>query len=749
MKGFEGLEDLGAHGLRREVMPLRNLGSTSQPTSEASILPRPLATRCRSCSSLEAKPSKLMSVCHIATSIRRATSKGCRATGTGPTLPRSKDSAHRRIEWPSMSDGLLEGAQAPPTKPADGSAPAASETAPWPRGRGETGRRIRAHDWTATPLGPLPSWPQSLRTTVDLMIDSRQPVCVVWGSDLTILYNDSFGSIPGSRHPAALGRPFREVWPETWDRHRTIIETAFSGEEQDTSGHHDSVDGWLGWAVGGFIFSWTPVRDDAGRIAGFYCAGSEANRHAFTEERLRQVQEAARIGSFDFDRAGGKAVASPEYLELYGLPNDRSDSFSYEEWFSLVHPEDRPWIESQTRRAVADPFCQQLEYDFRITRADTGEMRWLTARTKLIRNEEGRFIRSLGAQWDITAEKDSETALRDSQERYRSFITHSSEGIWLLEFVPPLDTSLPVEEQVELAYRNGRFVDCNDAMARMYGLERAEDLIGKTLDFLLPSSDPDARAYIAEIIRSGYSVSGVESVEQSATGNPKHFENSMIGIIDDGQLTRLWGIQRDISDRKTAEEQRTLLINELNHRVKNTLATVQSIASQTLRNAPTVQDAKEAFEGRLMALARAHDVLTTENWEGAELRDIVAQALAPYRSFGENRLTMRGAEVRLSPRIALALSMALQELTTNAVKHGALSNATGRVDIVWDVEQPESGSRLHLRWQESGGPPVRIPTRQGFGSRLIERSLARELDGDVQITFHPDGVLCTVDAPLG
>ena len=149
-----------------------------------------------------------------------------------------------------------------------------------------------------------------------------------------------------------------------------------------------------------------------------------------------------------------------------------------------------------------------------------------------------------------------------------------------------------------------------------------------------------------------------------------------------------------------------------------------------------------------MALARAHDVLTTESWDGAELRDIVAQAIAPYRSFGEDRLMMRGPEVRLSPRIALALSMALQELTTNAVKHGALSNVSGKVDIVWDVVRTEPGSRLYLRWQESDGPLVQPPTRQGFGSRLIERSLARELNGNVQIEFHPEGVLCTVDAPL-
>ena len=266
-----------------------------------------------------------------------------------------------------------------------------------------------------------------------------------------------------------------------------------------------------------------------------------------SEERLRQVQEAARIGSFEFDRASNTAIASPEYLELYGLPGDMSGFFSYDKWVALVHPEDRARIEAETRAAVADPDRTQLDYEFRIVRADNGEVRWVTARTKLIRNDKGRFLRSLGAQWDVTAEKDAEVALRKSEERYRSFIAHSTEGIWLLEFDPPLDTSLPADEQVELAYRNGRFVDCNDAMAGMYGLAHAEDLIGKTLEFPLPSSDPEARAYLAEVVRSGYNQTGVESAEQDLAGNRKYFDNSMTGIVEDGVLRRLWGIQRDIT----------------------------------------------------------------------------------------------------------------------------------------------------------------------------------------------------------
>ena len=208
------------------------------------------------------------------------------------------------------------------------------------------------------------------------------------------------------------------------------------------------------------------------------------------------------------------------------------------------------------------------------------------------------------------------------------------------------------------------------------------------------------------------------------------------------------GCNIDISDAKVAEEHQRLLINELNHRVKNTMATVQSIASQTLRNTDTAAQAKEAIEGRLIALSRAHDVLTRENWEGADLYEIVDQAVAPYSSRGEDRLHLRGSKVRLQPRTALSLAMMLQELATNAVKYGALSNATGEIRITWEVVRG-APSHLHLRWEESGGPAVQPPTRRGFGTRLIERSLAQDLGGNVDIAFAATGLVCTVDAPLG
>jgi PAS domain S-box-containing protein len=212
------------------------------------------------------------------------------------------------------------------------------------------------------------------------------------------------------------------------------------------------------------------------------------------------------------------------------------------------------------------------------------------------------------------------------------------------------------------------------------------------------------------------------------------------------------GIQIDITDHKCAEEHLKLLVNELNHRVKNTLAIVQSLAAQSFPKPRPDEDdgfaaARGAFEARLFALARGHDVLTRENWEGASLYEIVAQAVEPYSSRGEDRLHLSGPDVRLSPRMALALAMALQELATNAVKYGALSNGGGEILISWAVDRARARPRLQLCWEERGGPPVEPPKRRGFGSRLIERTLAQDLDGVVRIEFAATGVVCRVDAP--
>jgi PAS domain S-box-containing protein len=200
---------------------------------------------------------------------------------------------------------------------------------------------------------------------------------------------------------------------------------------------------------------------------------------------------------------------------------------------------------------------------------------------------------------------------------------------------------------------------------------------------------------------------------------------------------------RDITDRKSAEEQRDLLVRELHHRVNNTLATVQAIAAQTFRGSADAA-ARETFEARLHTLGNVHAMLTRENWEGATLAGLMAATLQPHRAPDRERFTLAGPDMRVQPKSAIALSMAVHELCTNAIKYGALSADGGHVDIEWQVQ----ADRFRLRWQERGGPPVVPPLRQGFGSVMIERALAAQLNGEVEIAYETTGVVCTIDAPI-
>jgi two-component sensor histidine kinase len=192
-----------------------------------------------------------------------------------------------------------------------------------------------------------------------------------------------------------------------------------------------------------------------------------------------------------------------------------------------------------------------------------------------------------------------------------------------------------------------------------------------------------------------------------------------------------------------------MLIGELNHRVKNILSTVQSIVWQALRTTSDPKVIREAIESRLSALSRSHDLLTRENWESAGLLDLLHDAMEPFGVAGgrAGRIVVTGKNIRFPPKAVLALGIAFHELATNAVKYGAFSNEAGSILIGWTIEPTPEGDRLLLRWQEKDGPPVTPPSRKGFGSRVIERGLAHELEGTVDLDYRPDGVVCTINVP--
>jgi two-component sensor histidine kinase len=202
-------------------------------------------------------------------------------------------------------------------------------------------------------------------------------------------------------------------------------------------------------------------------------------------------------------------------------------------------------------------------------------------------------------------------------------------------------------------------------------------------------------------------------------------------------------VLQDVSARHDAESQHRLLMGELSHRVKNTLAMVQAIATQTLRNASSPAEARTTLENRIMSLARAHDLLLQEHWAEASIRALIEGAIQFHKA---ERFRLSGPDLKVGPKGALSLALCLHELATNATKYGALSNEVGHIDLGWGVEETDARPHLVFSWIERGGPPVVEPTRKGFGSRLVQMGLSGE--GEVTLAYNPAGLSCRMSAPL-
>jgi two-component sensor histidine kinase len=212
-------------------------------------------------------------------------------------------------------------------------------------------------------------------------------------------------------------------------------------------------------------------------------------------------------------------------------------------------------------------------------------------------------------------------------------------------------------------------------------------------------------------------------------------------------VTRALAEAKEKTERRQAEAQLRLLVAELSHRVNNTIAIIQSIATQTIRNAESLEDFKESFLARLLSLGKTHDLLTRTNWSGVLLRDILIAELDPFQACDQERCVLSGPDVELFPSAALTLALTFHELATNAAKYGALSHSGGRLRVTWGVVPDGTGHLLTVAWREEDGPPVRKPTRRGFGSRLIEQSMSA-LGGSARLDYAAEGLHCDIRMPL-
>jgi PAS domain S-box-containing protein len=443
---------------------------------------------------------------------------------------------------------------------------------------------------------------------------------------------------------------------------------------------------------------------------------------AASEDRFRLIADTIPILCWMAEPSGEIVWYNRRWHDYTGMDFEQTQGWG---WEAVQHPDALGEVKSRWMHSLeaGEPF----EMIFPLRDAN-GDYRPFLTRVEPTFDPDGRIIGWFGVNVDVAAETTARERLQFALEAGRL-------GSWELDV-------------------ESRSYDASELCKANYGRTPQQDFTFEDLvESIHPEDRPRMRAAIEAAIRTGaeYEIE-YRIIKPGGEVRWVHARGRAAQKADHGGVRRMAGVSLDVTERKRGEERQRLLLNELNHRVKNTLATVQSIASQTLRSTGDLASFRDAFEARLMALSQTHNLLTDQNWEGASLDDILCLELSPHaggREGGGSRFLLDSErDLRLNPKAAVALGMAVHELATNAVKYGALSKPTGRVTVRTRVVTDEGGENLVVEWIESGGPPVTKPRRQGFGARVLEQGLSGELAGKVRLDYRPEGLSCRIELPL-
>jgi len=596
-------------------------------------------------------------------------------------------------------------------------------------GGGAFAELIAQHDWASTGLGPLEAWPAGLKTATSLILNSPLPMALIVGDDGILLYNEAYGALVGRRHPEMLGAKAGENWAEFAAFTNRFIESGRRGESLSfrdleivvrRKGARQRV--WMN-------VNTSPVRDEHGGYLGVLSVVTETTERVLAERRA----------AVQFNRLRNIFGQAPGFICILGPGPDYIVEYvndAHKRLFGDRQAEGKRYLDAfgdLTKEGDPEIICRVFESGERyvgrgdpviIPQSGGGlEERFIDLVVEALRDDAGKIIGVYAEGFDVSPQVRAQAEAEENARRLSAAVAVARLGVF------------------EFDLQSG--VVTQDARAReIYGFSpdqplTAADMLGR----MVPDDIPRVEAEAAADDAAGQKRREFEYRIRTPDGAIR----SIAGVSDtvfgaDGKPARRMGVIYDVTERRLAEKRQRMLINELNHRVKNTLATVQSIASQTLRSASDLPNARASFEARLVALSTTHDLLTLETWHGARLGDVVAQALAPFESLLRPQIRRSGPNVWLSAPRALALSLAIHELATNAAKYGALSGPDGKVSVRWSVCEDE----LAFIWSEHDGPPVAPSPSSGFGARLLQRNLARELNGFVGLEFAREGVRCEI-----
>lgn len=476
----------------------------------------------------------------------------------------------------------------------------------------------------------------------------------------------------------------------------------------------------------------SPLYDATGAVAGVVNMTIDISERRMAEvalaERNMQLDLAGKValvGTFAFDVLAGRMTISPGYAAIHGLPEGAEES-SRAEWRSRVHPDDFARLERHLEQTIAarrhDHYC-----DYRIIRPD-GDVRWIESRSYV--SYEGDRPRVIGANIDVTSRKLVERTL--GERKIQLSLAEKAAGVGIYAYDVGSD-----------------MMQITEGYAALHGLP--EGTTESRRSEWRDRAHPDDRSCIedlrAQAFRERREEYGIEYRVVRPGGEVRWIESrSFITYNDDNEPQRVIGLNIDVTERRRAEDHQRLLLAELDHRVKNVLATVAAVAASTLENSSSMPHFVAALDARIRALASTHELLSNRQWQGLPLDELLKRQLAPYAT--HNNAHVKGPYVLLRAGAGQALSMVLHELVTNAAKHGALSTSVGRISVQWRLADiATDDGRLIVDWREMDGPAVKAPGKSGYGKSVIAELIPYELGGKVDFKFTRSGVRCRLEIP--
>ncbi len=613
--------------------------------------------------------------------------------------------------------------------------PRASGNTPKGMSSGRMLELINSFDWGATAVGPTRSWPETLRSTMRIMLASPVAMVMLMGERGVLVYNDAYAVFAGRRHPQILGEEVAVAWPEIAEFNTAILERVLSGETLSLEDQMLTLD-----RTGVFEDLWlnlhySPVLDDRGEPIAELVIVAETTKRVLAERALARSEErlslalsaSGIVGVWDWDLATNRVSADRRFAEMYGVDPDAAASGApIEAYIEGIHPEDRQRVTDNIKGALEARAAYRGEY--RLTSA-SGANRWVLATGTVVVDADGKPVRLAGVSVDITDHKRAQEKLAESEAKFRAIADSMPQMVW---------STLPDGYH---DYYNARWYEFTGVPA---GSTDGEGWNG----MFHPEDQDRAWAAWRHSLETGEPYQ-IEYRLRHHSGEYRWTLGRAMPVRDpQGHIVRWFGTCTDIHETKLAAEEREIVAQELSHRIKNIFSVLNGIVSLSARTYPELKPLAETLRERISALGVAHDFVRPHSAAsrpaqvGVTVQGLIETLLRPYRETGDERLSITGADASIDDRSATPIALLFHELATNSAKYGALSHRNGRVSVDMSLVDDE----LAIGWKETGVTTV-PPEREGFGSRLIALSVEGQLSGRLTRIWESDGLRVSVRIP--